>query len=355
MKKQLRILSILDIPWNSGLTDYAIKQSKALSLNGHKIYFAAPLSTLCHQTISKENFEIINITERKNQFIIPDIFKIVHFIKKNQIQILNTHTGRTQTIAVISSYFDRNVKIIRNKTDVSISQKNIMSGKISKIICASDFIKQNCIKGNFKSDKLTVIPPPAPDFKIPMPGFPENQSFKIGILSRLDLIKGHKHFLEMAKILLNKGFKLQFIIGGYETKNLKYSDIKEYAIKLGIEKNIKYEGRINNPEEFIKNCDIGVITSIGSEAVSRVLLEWMTAGRPVIATTVGCIPEILDSKYLVPPTRSELMAEKIITLINSEDEFISASTNNKGIIEKKYNITLFSKNTEKEFLNIAYE
>jgi len=351
MKKQLKILNLIDIPWNSGITDYAIKQAKALELKGHKLYFAAPHNTICYKAIQKENFEIINISERKKFFILKDILNLKKFVKEKEIKIINSHTGRTQSIAIILSYFNKDIKIIRTKADARKSSPNILSDKVIKIICASNFIKQNCLNEGFNENKLLIIPPPAPKFNIPLPDYPEKQSFRIGILARLGIVKGHKYFLDTAAILLKKNNNLEFLIGGYET-NITYDDLKNYSKKLGIFSAIKFEGKIEKPEEFIKKCHIGIITSIGSEAVSRVLLEWMSAGRPVIATNVGCIPEILDEKYIVPAKSPDLMAEKILHLINDKKEFLKVAINNKDIIEKRYNNNIFSEITEEQFLNL---
>ena len=70
-------------------------------------------------------------------------------------------------------------------------------------------------------------------------------------------------------------------------KILKQRDLKTHGQRLGIEDQVKFLGYQKSVADVMSDCTIGVIASTGSEAVSRVALEWMAAGRPVVATRVG--------------------------------------------------------------------
>jgi glycosyltransferase involved in cell wall biosynthesis len=83
---------------------------------------------------------------------------------------------------------------------------------------------------------------------------------------------------------------------------------------------VQFLGRQKDILEFMGTCHAGVIASVGSEAVSRVCLEWMSRGRPVAATAVGCLPEWVregETGFLVPPQNPETMAERLVQLIQN--------------------------------------
>jgi len=66
--------------------------------------------------------------------------------------------------------------------------------------------------------------------------------------------------------------------------------------------------------------DIGLITSIGSEANSRAALEFMASGKPVVGTSVGVIPEIVhheEQGYIVEPRNAGATAAALEKLITS--------------------------------------
>jgi glycosyltransferase involved in cell wall biosynthesis len=68
--------------------------------------------------------------------------------------------------------------------------------------------------------------------------------------------------------------------------------------------------------------DIFVLPSL-SEGLSMALLEAMAAGLPVVATDVGGNPELVvdgTTGYLVPPKRSEDLADRLILLLRNKSQ-----------------------------------
>ncbi|MCK5106125.1 MAG: glycosyltransferase family 4 protein [Elusimicrobiales bacterium] len=350
MKKQLKILNLIDIPWNSALTAYAVEQAQALRKKGHIIYFGTVKDTLCHETIKKNNFQTIDIPSRKNNFILPALMELRKFIISKHIDIINAHTGKTQTMAFMLSLMGgKNFKLIRTKTDAKTPKIGFTFKRVKKIITGSQAIEKSYISAGLNPDKIQTvyqgIPKQEPIF---LSSFP---AWRVGILARLDPVKGHKYFLDAASIILKKRKDVKFIIAGAEA-NIKFQNLKKYAQELKIDKHLEYAGFVEEPIKFIRSCHIGIIASIGSEVVSRALLEWMSCAKAVIATDVGCVPEMLGKNYLVPPKNSALMAEKIMNFLDNKETIESAGRENKKITEKKYNLENFERETEEVFLGI---
>ncbi|OGW69006.1 MAG: hypothetical protein A2036_00535 [Omnitrophica bacterium GWA2_50_21] len=98
---------------------------------------------------------------------------------------------------------------------------------------------------------------------------------------------------------------------------------KEMAGKLGLAKNCYFSGNIDHAEMFreMARAWVAVVPS-RSEGFSRVVIESMAVGTPVIASCVGGIPELLtDGRegFLVPPENPEALAEKIALLLSGRD------------------------------------
>lgn len=350
MKKQLKILNLIDIPWNSALTSYAIEQAQALRKQGHIIFFGTVKDTLCYEIIKKNNFQTIDIPSRKNNFILPSLLELRKFIVSKHIDIINAHTGKTQTLAFILSLMGgKNFRLIRTKTDAKTPKNSFTFKRVKKIITGSEVIKKSYISAGLNPDKIqTIYQGIDKQEQIFLSTFP---LFRVGILARLDPVKGHKYFLDAAAQVLEKRKDVKFIIAGAEA-NIKFQELKEYAQKLKIENSLEYAGFVSAPIDFIKSCHIGVIASTGSEVVSRALLEWMSCAKPVIASNVGCIPEILEKDYLVPPKNSTELAIKILSFLEKPETIESVGLKNKKITEKKYNEETFSRETEDLFLGI---
>ena len=86
--------------------------------------------------------------------------------------------------------------------------------------------------------------------------------------------------------------------------------------------NYTFLGQINNVPQWLEACDIFVQPSI-EEAFGLVFAEAGAKGKPVIATKVGGIKEIIidgETGYLVPPASPERLAQALKTLLESPDE-----------------------------------
>ena len=131
-------------------------------------------------------------------------------------------------------------------------------------------------------------------------------------------MKGHRYLIEAMSILKGTYPSLRLRVIGQE-ENIKVRDLQTIAARLRVNHQIDFAGFQADVAKAMGECMIGVIPSIGSEAVSRVALEWMASGRPVVATKVGCLPEIVQPKetgYLVEPKDAPALAAALAKLLH---------------------------------------
>ena len=97
-------------------------------------------------------------------------------------------------------------------------------------------------------------------------------------------------------------------------------ELTERSKRLGIEGKVIFTGWRDDIPDILPVLDILVLTSL-NEAVGRVLLEAGSAGKPVVATDVGGVSEILkngETGILVPPKNPQKIAEAVIDLLKDE-------------------------------------
>jgi len=134
-----------------------------------------------------------------------------------------------------------------------------------------------------------------------------------------------------------------------ETRKLNKEDITRSARELGL-KSLTVLGHINEIKKLMLSFDIGVVASIGSEMICRVLLEYYAAGLPVVGTKINQVEEIMlqsGAGILVPPKDPVAMAESISKLI--EDNMLRNSFGKKAKewVENNCSNLKLGKNTEK--------
>ncbi len=324
----MKILNIIDIPWHSALAAYAFSQSDALAARGHGIYFAAPEDSAAACFALKKGFRLTLIPPRKNYLILGTLLKLKKLIENENIDVVNAHTGKAQTMAwLISLICARPFAIIRTKADSKFPRNSFILGKTAVVIAGSEVIKKMYAAAGVDTAKIEVVYqgitalPETPD-KLSRP-------LKVGILGRLDPVKGHGCFIEAAALVIKNVPAVEFLIAGRE-ENVKYATLEAKARKLGIADSVKYLGHVPDSASFTRSCDIGVIASLSSEAVSRAALEWLEAGRPLLATSVGSLPEFVPAEWLIPPQNPQLLADALIALLTSPEKRSAAGAKNRA-------------------------
>jgi len=101
------------------------------------------------------------------------------------------------------------------------------------------------------------------------------------------------------------------------------SDLEKLAVKLNVTGNIKFLGRRSDVQTIISASDIVVVPSLWQEAFGLIIAEAMASRRPVVASRLGGIPELVESGVsglLVEPGDVNGMAEAVYGLIMHQDE-----------------------------------
>ncbi len=140
----------------------------------------------------------------------------------------------------------------------------------------------------------------------------------VGIVANLRPVKDISNFISAASIIISKRNNIKFaIIGGGEEKIT--TGLKNMAENLGLGNNLRFMGRVENPIPFIRNFDVGVLTSI-SEGLSNTLMEYGAMGVPAVVTDTGGNAEVVQdgkSGILIPIRKPEKTAEAIEHLVSN--------------------------------------
>ena len=168
--------------------------------------------------------------------------------------------------------------------------------------------------------------------------------FIIGTIANFYPTKGLEYLIEAVKLL--KNYKLIIIGDGQLRENLELR-IKDYGLK----KEVMLLGQIPEARKFMKAFDIFVLPSV-KEGFPWVILEAMAAKVPVIATSVGVVPEIIENGkngIIVEPKNPQQIAEAIKYLMENERVRQGLPINAHQTVLFKFPIEKMVKETEELF------
>lgn len=137
----------------------------------------------------------------------------------------------------------------------------------------------------------------------------------IGIIGRLSPVKGHDVLLKAMALIGRQREHCRLLVVGGEAE-VPVGALRQLARDLGLERRVVFTGLVDDPLKHAAALDVGVVSSLGSEAVSRSALEFMAVGVPVVATRVGILPEVVaEDARLVPPGDPGALAASIADLL----------------------------------------
>lgn len=166
----------------------------------------------------------------------------------------------------------------------------------------------------------------------------------VGNVAALVPHKGQRHFVEAAALVVREVPDARFIIAGEG----ELRPTLEHLIKhLGLEKHVFLAGFRPDVLSLHKAFDIFVMSSI-TEGLGTSLLDAMACGRPIVATTAGGMPEVVEdgqTGILVPPRDDRAMADAIVKLLKDEGLRKRMGTAGQSLVSAKFSAERMVANT----------
>jgi glycosyltransferase involved in cell wall biosynthesis len=138
----------------------------------------------------------------------------------------------------------------------------------------------------------------------------------IGAIGRLAPVKGHQQLIEAAPDILRRFPDARLLLVG--DGELRPA-LEKRAETLGLADRIIFAGFRQDVPSIIAGMDLVVLPSL-NEGMGRVLVMAMAQGKPIVASRVGGVPELLgegEAGVLVPPGDSRALADAICELLEN--------------------------------------
>lgn len=304
------------------------------------------------------NIEVVDMNRNINAIKdIKNVFEIRKIIKKYNPDIVYTNSSKAGAIGRIANMGFRNLNVYNahgwsfnmngnslKKSVYAIIEK-ILAKQTDKIIVISDFEKQSALKEKIcVADKMQVIYNGIDleeyeksllidrrELNIP------SDSYVVGTVGRLSEQKAPDVFVKAAKLIKKHIPNAYFIMVG---DGQQKDEIKRMIEEEKLENSFLITGWVNDPYKYINIFDVATLLSRW-EGFGLVLAEYMLAKKPIVATNVDAIPDIIkngENGFLVEKDDYNEVAEKII-MLHKNDELINyLVSNGERIVRDKYNV-----------------
>lgn len=306
-----------------------------------------------------EAFENIEMSREINlKKDIHAILKIRKLLKKYNPDIVYCHSSKAGAIGRIANIglfktiiynphgWAFNMRCSMKKRLFYKWVEKILAMITDKIIVISDYEKESATKNKIcKPEKLKVIFNGIETTKYENQSVSLNKdklcipedSYIIGMVGRISKQKAPDIFVRAAQMIKKKIPNSFFlIVGDGEDRR----DIEKEIMACKLDEYIKITGWVDNPFDYIQLFDQAMLLSRW-EGFGLALAEYMLAEKPIIATNVDAIPNLIENNYngLLVNVNDVDDIVKASYKIYSDHEFSSMlAKNGKKVVKEKFNI-----------------
>ncbi len=269
---------------------------------------------------------------------LPQFYKTIRYIKKvalkEDFDLVLTNSVKAH---ILGSLGARRLPVIWRLHDIidtstfsyyGVKAMAAVAKRADHISCVSNAVRQALIKSKVPEDKVSVLYNGIEDIT-----YTQRDSFRrewgimdhevaVALIARLSPEKGHKIFIQAAYHLLKTFPHIKFLIVGgdvFAKEKTYIKRLKSLVKKLGISDNIIFTGHLNDIPKVLRGIDIFVNVPNKPDSLPTAIIEAMLAGKPIIASKIGGIPEMIEhgkNGLLIKPNDTLSLVKAIEKIIH---------------------------------------
>jgi glycosyltransferase involved in cell wall biosynthesis len=306
------------------------------------------------------------------------LLKLYRLFRDRRPHIVHTHTAKAGTVGRMAARLAGVPVVVHTfhghvfhdyfgslQTSVFIGIERLLASLSDRIVAVSDGQRRELAEYGVASlDKIAVVPlgfeldallncePLRGQLRREL-GVPDGMAL-VGIVARLTAIKNHRLFLDAARLIVEAGQEAMFlIVGDGELR----ADLEAYVAELKLAERVIFTGWRRDLPRIYADLDVVALSSL-NEGTPVSLIEAMAAAKPVVATRVGGVSDVIldkESGYLVQSKDAEGLARGILDLLRTPDRAREMGLAGRVAVHPKYASETMLANIEKLYLELLRE
>ena len=312
----------------AGSERYLADLTRGLLRRGHDVTVACAPGTPFEQRCREYGFPCIHLKMRRFGDW-PQTPRFVHAYVTGKYQVIHTHHGKDLLVPAFAARIARVPAVVTTKHLPNPFRTRwrayVSSVLYDRIIAVSHFIASVLRDSGFPEDRIAVVyngidapaqPAGAQALREEL-GIPAG-AFLVAAAGRIETIKGFDVLANAIARLHREGLPLYAAIFGEGTER---EHLAALIRQLGMSPFIRLPGFRADVERLWLAADVAVVPSSAPESFSYSVLEALAAGKPVVASRIGGMPEVLTDEcgLLVAPGDPEDLAAALRAVLCSKD------------------------------------
>ncbi|MGL4722876.1 MAG: glycosyltransferase [Desulfovibrionaceae bacterium] len=335
----MKIIQIINVRWYNATAWYAVLLSSLLQKAGHDVLIVTIKNSPADKKAKELGIKTVygNLNSVNPFTILYTSIKLLTLLRSFKPNIVNCHRGEFVIFWALAKMI-LPYKLIRTRGDQRLPQDNIPNKvmhtySFDGIVATNSYMAKafetvfslpkeriHTILGGVNQEVFSFSQEKR-ELLRKQYSFTED-SIVLGIVGRFDWVKGQREVIAAVGEIYseNNNTALRLLLVGFSS-GIEQEQIEQWVQEAGIEQITTITGHCEDIPGHICVMDIAMIASLGSETIARVALEILSCQRPLLATDVGVMPDLLPKKYLISveneKTRTKNIKNAIVHCLSS--------------------------------------
>ncbi len=328
-----------------GQESRTLQESVGLRKLGVRVVLFCQPGSVLGEKAEAEGLDVFRCRMRKSYDLFA-IWNILKVVRKENIDIINTHSGRDTLLAGIAGRLSsRRPVVVRTRhLALPITSKFTYNVLAHRIVTVSEYVRNYLVSAGVPAQKITAVHT-CVNLERFDPGKTGSGLRKelgidpgapvVGTVSILRRKKGHHILLDAIPDILEKIPDAVFVFAGNGPQK---ENIENKIKELGLEEKVFLLGLRNDIPYILNSIDLFVLPTL-QEALGTSFVEAMAMGKPVIGADVGGVGELIKdgvNGYLVRPEDSDSLADAVIRTLLDKDKAETMGRQGMEMVRKDF-------------------
>lgn len=364
MGRRLHVLQLYHDSGPGGAEQTIVNLSRGLVEAGHRVTMGLLCRGWLYQEIHRLGIDIF-LLHRRNVLDVRPLTALVRFIRKSEIDIVHAHefgsivggclVRRWIDPPIVATVHGREYLAHRSRRRLLFRW---MGRACSRIVAVSRTLER------FLLESVGVSPQNVETIYngIDVGKYGRNgvscrvrdelgigpDEWIVGAIGSLYPVKGHSDLIKAMEQVVRRVPSVTCLVIGH---GYLRAQLEEEVRRAGLERAVRFLGFRRDVPDLLQTLDLFVLPSL-SEGLPLSLLEAMAAGKPVVATDVGGNKEVIEdgvTGYLLPPRRPDLLAERLIALLENPHVGRAIGAKAQAAIQERFSLETMVQQYERLF------